>query len=349
MDPNRSFVPKGALLRRQCAQLKLREQYVQRDATLPCVQGRARSSLPDADVTLVVPSPACLTHLLPVLATLPLPPRHEFLVLQTVLKAALDDASGRRQQLQLKTFLLESPSAPRRVLLNECTPLLFSGQRHGDRETTAQHRLRLFANACRFLSGAGRPVTVLACDTLDPVHAVATAAEVGVRVTTVAAYIATLQSASSSSSSLSSGGRVGADDALARLATEAAESLDHLRAKQQPSAAPGPATPQMARSRYPPHVDAPALRAGLASGSLRRGRLFISKHHPHEGHVEASHGGQVVLVCGVRDLNRGMDGDEVVVRVHPRGRWRRAAAGEVTLSEPSDASAGTAPSLLVHT
>ena len=361
MEPHRSFTPKGALLRRQCAQLKLREHYMQRDAALPCVHGRARASLPDdAAAPLVVPSPTCVTHLLPVLAALPLPPQHELIILQTALKAALDAAS-RQQQLKLKTFLLESPSAPRRVLLNECTPLLFSGQRHHNGETAEEHQLRLFVDACLFLARAGRPVTVLVCDVHDPLHAAM--AEVGVGYTTLAAYIAALQeSSSASSSSVARGQGLGQGlgqgrDAWANLAVEADELLLHLRAQQLPPSPATDTTPsvptvsQAKRQRFPAHLDPPTIRAGLADGSLQRGRFFVFKHDPREGHVEAQGAGggggdggpgvgAVVMVSGGRDMNRALDGDDVVVRVHPRGRWRRAAAGEVTLSDPSAAAAG---------
>ena len=89
---------------------------------------------------------------------------------------------------------------------------------------------------------------------------------------------------------------------------------------------------------YKPEI----LEAGLRSGKFISGRLNVNKHlssteafvsrgSVHEAAGEA--GGAEVLVSGVGDRNRAVDGDLVVLEILPKSEWKSRASRLVELDE----------------
>jgi len=68
---------------------------------------------------------------------------------------------------------------------------------------------------------------------------------------------------------------------------------------------------------YVPHLDADAIKRGLACGELHQGRLRINRHNAREGYVGVPSlgAGNDVRISGREALNRGVHGDMVVLRL----------------------------------
>ena len=357
-DPSRSFVPKGHQLRRRCAQIKLQEHYLietlkngvhehtgdhgSMSACLLCLQGRSVVPLPSASTNeIIVPSFECLQHLLPIVSALPVLQNTVVLILQTVLRQAIDTAN-RQLQLQYKSLLFDTSNATRIILLNEMSTALYSHQRDQQQEACSQHQFRLVIDTCEFLRGfLGFKLTLLASDENDPLYGAFLSRRL--EVTTVHAYL------TDSAQRMS-----GSQDTTSKLVIEAEETLSHVRQQaahrkaEQAALASSlqeqhrlqgglVAVSKATRRLFSPHVSPSQAAAGLSDGSCLRGKLCILKHNSQEGEVEVSKGagaGVVVVVSGWMDLNRALDGDLVVVRMHPRSQWRAAAVGDVVLCPP---------------
>ena len=95
-------------------------------------------------------------------------------------------------------------------------------------------------------------------------------------------------------------------------------------------------------SRYPAHLPMSELTRGIASGELYQGKLHVNRHNPQQGYVSVKGlpaGHSDVLLRDRTAMNRGVEGDTVVVRLLPQAEWKRAAAGSERLADQSSKEA----------
>ena len=97
--------------------------------------------------------------------------------------------------------------------------------------------------------------------------------------------------------------------------------------------------PQKRSRVFADHLAMHDITAGLAAGTLVQGTLRCGRFNPWSGIVTLLAGDGVttggtaasshtlVLVNGREDMNRGMDGDTVVVQLLPQSQWRPAGSG----------------------
>ena len=339
----RTYVPKGHMLRKRCAQIKLQEHYVQpaendEVALLLCLQGRTVVSLPPPDVTeLLVPSFECMHHFLSLVNALPLCGSTQVvLILHTILKEVLESATRQTQQ-KIKS-LLYTTNVSRLVLLNEASAALFSPQHDDEHESILQYHCRLIYDTCQYLTGyGGYSLTMLASDEQDPLYTTFQARRKILRpaaqrmqspqlnVTTVTSYLSSIQKRTD--------GVLAQGETLAKLITEAEDTLLHLRQSKTAVSMTLPMLHNPHKPRYPRHLSYTEMKAGLRDGSLMKGQLFVFKHNANEGQVEVKWGDMCVpvLVRGL-DMNRGMDGDVVIIKIHDQEKWLNSAStGDVVL------------------
>ena len=334
----RAYVPKGHMLRKRCAQIKLQEHYVQpaenNKGALLCLQGRTVISLPPSNVVeLLVPSFECIQHFLSLVNAIPLSGTTQMvLILHTILKVVLESATRQMQQ-KIKSMLYTT-SVTRLVLLNEVSAPLFSPQLSEDHESLIQYHCRLIYDACQYLTSCGGySLTLLASDEQDPMYTTFQARRKILRpaaqrmqgpqmnVITVTSYLSSLPY------------RVTQEDAIVKLTAEVADTLLHLRKSKTAISSMLSTLRNPNKPRYPRHLSYTEMKAGLNDGSLMKGQLFVFKHNANEGQVEVKWGDMCVpvLVRGL-DMNRGMDGDVVVIKIHDRTKWlNSASSGDVIL------------------
>ena len=335
----RAYVLKGHMLRKRCAQIKLQEHYVQpaennKGALLLCLQGRTVISLPPSNVVeLLVPSFECIQHFLSLVNAIPLSGITQMvLILHTILKVVLESATRQMQQ-KIKSMLYTT-SVTRLVLLNEVSAPLFSPQLAEDHESMMQYHCRLIYDACQYLTSCGGySLTLLASDEQDPLYTTFQARRKILRpaaqrmqgpqmnVITVRSYLSSLPS------------RVTQEDVIIKLTAEVEDTLLHLRKSKSTISSMLPTLRNPNKPRYPRHLSYTEMKAGLSDGSLMKGQLFVFKHNANEGQVEVKWGDMCVpvLVRGL-DMNRGMDGDVVVIKIHDRTKWLNSAStGDVML------------------
>jgi exosome complex exonuclease DIS3/RRP44 len=312
----RNFLRKGRVLRKKCAQVKVLEKYLHDPKDQPFFfQGRSKVSVPvTADV--VIPSIECLQNFLPILKQLPVPsiPNQTMLMIQTGLKVALETATA-QQRREYKSLLFDFPSAARIIFLNEILFDLTSGQSSG--ESFPDYCERLFASACIFLADTiGCNVTVLVSDEHDPVT------QSGfyppeITISSVRSFVQGVPALVSSTT-----------------LAEVDEILDSIRLSRETFAARRGSTYSLPSGNYSdfisavltkqtvyrPHLSVSALRQGISAGNLIRGKFFVYRHNINEGEVEDS-SYKSIIISGRKDMNRALDGDEVVVQLHPRELW----------------------------
>jgi len=149
-------------------------------------------------------------------------------------------------------------------------------------------------------------------------------------VITVTSYLSSLPS------------RVIQEDAIIKLIAEVEDALLHLRKAKTTVGAMLPMLRNPNKPRYSRHLSYTEMKAGLSDGSLMKGQLFVFKHNSNEGQVEVKWGDMCapVLVRGL-DMNRGMDGDVVVIKIHDRTKWLNSAStGDVILCGENTAVGG---------
>ena len=78
------------------------------------------------------------------------------------------------------------------------------------------------------------------------------------------------------------------------------------------------------------HLDANAIKDGLAGGRLIKGGVRTSLYNPFEAHVTNEATGESVLLSGRSAMNRAFDGDVVAIEVLPESEWIRPGSKIVT-------------------
>jgi exosome complex exonuclease DIS3/RRP44 len=70
---------------------------------------------------------------------------------------------------------------------------------------------------------------------------------------------------------------------------------------------------------YPPHLSASQILVRIKGGTLKQGKLQISRDNYLEGIL--LDGDKEILIQGRNDLNRAMNEDIVAVRIKPESEW----------------------------
>ena len=326
----KSFKLKGLTLRNKCAQIKVQERYLDKQCQL-FLQGKSHYQ-PVRGRTYVVPSFECFAEFQAILSLLPLSSSTEetLLVLQTVIRSAIEKGN---QQLQrkCKSFLYDTPSASRIIFLNEITKDTYSDKQ--EKELQLSYETRLFIDACRHLkSSFDCELIVLTCDEHDPLHAACQLH--GVVVETVRLYFGKEEKVQRAPSSTISSMILSAVEILQHLRSDSILANSDSIVSSADKNCKIVDTLKVKKNMYFSHLSTSESAQGLSNGSLVKGKLYVFTHNYLEAEVAVS-GGLTVLISGREDMNRALDGDEVVVRLNPKRKWRKIS-GAVSLSSPID-------------
>ncbi|KAG7384080.1 hypothetical protein PHYPSEUDO_002995 [Phytophthora pseudosyringae] len=73
---------------------------------------------------------------------------------------------------------------------------------------------------------------------------------------------------------------------------------------------------------YAEYLDRDVVVRGLETGGLLQGKLRVNAMYRMDGYITVDGLSMDVLVKGMQDRNRGLDGDLVAVRLHPESEWK---------------------------
>ncbi|RLN68750.1 hypothetical protein BBP00_00000835 [Phytophthora kernoviae] len=73
---------------------------------------------------------------------------------------------------------------------------------------------------------------------------------------------------------------------------------------------------------YAEYLDHDVVIKGLEMGGLLQGKLRVNSMYRMDGYITVNGLAMDVLVKGMEDRNRGLDGDLVVIRLHPESEWK---------------------------
>ncbi len=82
---------------------------------------------------------------------------------------------------------------------------------------------------------------------------------------------------------------------------------------------------------FPEHLSPNQINAGIKSGSLKQGVFYLSRTNFQEGTVNCEGMEQSILIQGLEQLNRSVDGDVVAVELFDQAKW--TASAEVVLQD----------------
>eukprot|EP00667_Euglena_gracilis_P001783 EG_transcript_1783 len=95
-----------------------------------------------------------------------------------------------------------------------------------------------------------------------------------------------------------------------------AEVLDKISNRDDPSSS--------GKEKYRPHLSKKDITTGIAQGRLKQGKLSTSSYNYREATVRCFNDRYPeVLVSGLLDMNRALDGDVVAVEMLPPGLWKK--------------------------
>ena len=324
---SKTFVEKGRVLRNKCAQLKVQERYMDKQPSL-FIQGKV-ATLPPKNRILIIPSYETFQEFQSILSLLPLSTSSEetLLIFQSVIRTALASGDQKFQQ-KCKSLLYDSPSASRFVFLNEVTVDTCSDQL--EKEPKHLYEIRLFVDACLHLQRTLEcEAIVLACDEHDSLYEAAQIS--GLCVETMKSYLNSEEKLLRSTASTISSLNLSADETLERYRHNYLRNMDPKTRNSAECA-----VMRVRSSIYSRHISAAEADSGVRNGSLLSGKIYVFPHNSHDAEV-AVVGGLTVLISGRSDMNRALDGDTVVVRVHPKSKWNRIC-GSLTISPLVDGS-----------
>lgn len=90
---------------------------------------------------------------------------------------------------------------------------------------------------------------------------------------------------------------------------------------------------------YPEYYPTSRILGGVKNGTLFRGKLQINRYNFLEGTVATHAYPRPMLILGRKNLNRGFDGDTVVVELLPKSQWKYPVS-EVVEEERLDSADG---------
>lgn len=79
-------------------------------------------------------------------------------------------------------------------------------------------------------------------------------------------------------------------------------------------------------SFYPDYYPQSRVLGGIKNGTLFRGKLEINRYNFLEGSVSTRAYPRPILILGRRNLNRGFNGDTVVVELLPKSMWKKPSS-----------------------
>jgi hypothetical protein len=321
---SRSFISKGRTVKKSCAQIKIKENYLNNLVSL-FLQGRSTIHLTSGR-TFLIPSYEFFQQFGSILSTLS-DVEHNFLILQTVVRLALENGNQQFQK-NCKSFLFDTTSSSSVIFFNELSGETYSNQQ--EEETQNQYKLRIFKDACRYLlCSFNCSIAVLCCDELDPLYSMNESC--GIPVEIIQTYLKKKQKIFCETSLV-----------LPKIIIEADEILfsrrESSRSKEVDLGSDDNYSSSFERLKvkktvYSPHLSMSDINVGLDNGTLLKGKIIVSSHNSEEAKIEAN--GGTVMINGRKDMNRALDGDEVVVRVNIREKWGRSS-GSFTLSHQLD-------------
>ncbi|KAF4044601.1 DIS3-like exonuclease 2 C terminal [Phytophthora infestans] len=94
---------------------------------------------------------------------------------------------------------------------------------------------------------------------------------------------------------------------------------------------------------YSEYLDHDVVIRGLEMGGLLQGKLRVNAMYRMDGYITVDGLSMDVLVKGMQDRNRALDGDLVAVRLHPEAEWKamdNVSDGRSVESKPMSSSAG---------
>ncbi|KAG3111664.1 DIS3-like exonuclease 2 [Phytophthora idaei] len=94
---------------------------------------------------------------------------------------------------------------------------------------------------------------------------------------------------------------------------------------------------------YSEYLDRDVVIRGLETGGLLQGKLRVNAMYRMDGYITVDGLSMDVLVKGMQDRNRALDGDLVAVRLHPESEWKpldNESDRKLVASTPMSSSAG---------
>ncbi|KAG6966483.1 hypothetical protein JG688_00006756 [Phytophthora aleatoria] len=94
---------------------------------------------------------------------------------------------------------------------------------------------------------------------------------------------------------------------------------------------------------YSEYLDRDVVIRGLETGGLLQGKLRVNAMYRMDGYITVDGLSMDVLVKGMQDRNRALDGDIVAVRLHPESEWKpldNESDRKLVASTPMSSSAG---------
>ena len=82
---------------------------------------------------------------------------------------------------------------------------------------------------------------------------------------------------------------------------------------------------------FPEHLSPAQINSGIKSGALHQGVFYLSRTNFQEGTVNCEGFDQSILVQGLEQLNRAVDGDVVAFQLLDKSKW--TASAEVVLED----------------
>ncbi|RLN20074.1 hypothetical protein BBJ28_00019806 [Nothophytophthora sp. Chile5] len=94
------------------------------------------------------------------------------------------------------------------------------------------------------------------------------------------------------------------------------------------------------RFTYAEYLDRGVVTRGLEMGTFLQGKLRVNSMYRMDGYISVNGLAMDVLVKGMQDRNRALDGDLVAIRLHPESQWKLLNDQK---ESDDDASAASAP------
>ncbi|ETK74904.1 hypothetical protein L915_18384, partial [Phytophthora nicotianae] len=94
---------------------------------------------------------------------------------------------------------------------------------------------------------------------------------------------------------------------------------------------------------YSEYLDRDVVIRGLETGGLLQGKLRVNAMYRMDGYITVDGLSMDILVKGMQDRNRALDGDLVAVRLHPESEWKALddeGDRRAVVSKPMSSSAG---------
>ena len=265
---------------------------------------------------IIIPSLECLSnciHLLSIISSSSSSSSSSvLLVLSSCLHNILDyNNLPYSYQKIMKSYLLESPIISTIIFYNEyLKEICYNNNSHNNNhkyntESINEYNLRLFIDSCKYLNKNNK-IQVITIDYDDKLYDICKNNNISV-ITLTDYYERNMLS--SSSLSLLSKLKIDIDETLINRNQKKESNNSHCN---------------NCLYSFKQYISNTDIRKGLASGILLKGIIHVKKFTSNQAEVEI-HGNSDhnnILIDGITDLNRAIDGDEVIIRVNPTSKWK---------------------------